>query len=1494
MLMKILSGNIGLIIVVVFCSLNINAQPVKSFSEDAAKFPAEVQLLFSNISSPTTGMKIRDLLNPFIELWNANVYHDEEKLVIMSNANALLTRRIPNYPDMYNYLSIIHHLKKKGNREAVSIWSGDLANRLPVANQRQIQSYLEQYELIVTRNILFQSSTFTWYISDSSFRIEYDTAIRVIYHKADLTCATKKDTTEISNTIGIFYPNTLDWAGQKGRVSWERVGFDPDSVYADLSNYRINMKFSEYHADTVRMINKRYFKEPLYGELTEKVLASPPGPSSTYPQFASYLKNYEIRNLFKNIDYLGGFSVEGARVIGSGEINENASLFITQSGQIRAHIRSNAFWIQGDQITANPASLSIITNGDSIYHPGLQLKYFNNKRQLVMFRSEGGISQSPFFNGFHEIDMDCGAMYWNLDSNTVDFESVPGVNRVSVNELISNNFFSKFEFYKIQGIDEKHPLYIIRDYSRSFGTNEITPGSLAQFMNKSPDQVKAMMLKLSIQGFLYYDLINDKAIIQDRLNQYIESNVGAKDYDVISINSETNNISNVTLNLENYDLLVRGVNEVFLSDSQQVYIYPENDEITIKKGLDFVFSGIVKAGLFDFYAHNCSFEYDSFKLNLPLIDSLSFQVKSFNKDDKGNQPLKRVESVIENLSGKLMIDHPTNKSGLQSFPEFPIFDSEQESFVYYDHDPLYERDSFAYHIYPFVLDSLDNFSTDNLNFDGYLVSDGIFPNIKQPLKVQADYSLGFINQVPDNGYPAYSGKGIFYDEVNLSNRGLRGNGKLKFLTSMTLSDNFHFYPDSMITVLAKKFTIDPQIAKVEYPRVGVDTVYQVWYPDLDTMHLQTIKLPFKMYEEKALLYGDLYYSSKGLYGRGEVGFESVELASERYVFRNHTLDADTLDFKLYATGTEDLAVSAKKYRTHVDFDTRIVEFKTNEKGSTVSFPYNNFVCFMDNIDWYMDQHVMKLYNDLGEKYANIDRMSRKELLKLDLSGSDFKATNPQADSLSFFSVTAQYDLLKYIIDAENVKLIRVADAAIFPDSGYVTISKGGQIQTLKNAGIIADTANLYHTIENAEANIFSRKKYEAKGIYQYHDSSNVVQQFPLEIIAVDSTGRTFARGEIAEDPDFFLDPHFSFKGKVNLTSSKKELYFEGGFQTRDECFKAGTKYWVYFKSWIDPDRVRIPVNQPLVDLDGNSLHLGIQISDYEEEIYPTWFTPKVLSWDTTLVNASGEIYFDGPANGYRISPAEKEPPVLGESGFFYNTRNCTMEASGSLGLGLFYNYVDLKSYGDIRYMVVPDSTTLNLTLAFDFLFYEASLNAMADSLSLSDLKGLDVTRKSYQDYLDYSMGEAEAKDLKDDISIYGNIRRLPEELVHTIVLTDVKLYWNPFTNSYISRGPIGVMSLGKNAVNRYLNGNLELIRRRGGDAITLYLEVNPMQYYFFDYRNGIMQTISSDMVYNNRIETLKQEKRVMNKPGLEETYEFLLSSRRKLIDFLRRMEPFMN
>jgi hypothetical protein len=242
--------------------------------------------------------------------------------------------------------------------------------------------------------------------------------------------------------------------------------------------------------------------------------------------------------------------------------------------------------------------------------------------------------------------------------------------------------------------------------------------------------------------------------------------------------------------------------------------------------------------------------------------------------------------------------------------------------------------------------------------------------------------------------------------------------------------------------------------------------------------------------------------------------------------------------------------------------------------------------------------------------------------------------------------------------------------------------------------------------------------------------------------------------------------------------------------------------------------------------------------------------------------------------------------------FFYSTLNCRMESNGPLDLGLAFNYVTLKSFGNLQYLIVPDSTVLNVTLSFDFLFYDGSMSIMNDSLQKANLPGLDVSRKDYLKYLDYALDPDKARDMKDDIANYGKVRRLPDEMVHRIVLTDVNLYWNSYTQSFISKGKIGIMSIGKDPVNRYVNGHIELIRRRSGDVITLYFEVTPMQYYFFDYRNGIMQSISSDNEFNNRINETKQEKRVMSIPGLDEQYEFVVSTNRRVIDFLRRMEPF--
>ena len=70
------------------------------------------------------------------------------------------------------------------------------------------------------------------------------------------------------------------------------------------------------------------------------------------------------------------------------------------------------------------------------------------------------------------------------------------------------------------------------------------------------------------------------------------------------------------------------------------------------------------------------------------------------------------------------------------------------------------------------------------------------------------------------------------------------------------------------------------------------------------------------------------------------------------------------------------------------------------------------------------------------------------------SGSRFLSTHPEQDSLFFVSRKASYSLKDYIIEAEEVDEILVADAAIYPGDGSVTVETGAIMRSFKVNAIL--------------------------------------------------------------------------------------------------------------------------------------------------------------------------------------------------------------------------------------------------------------------------------------------------------------------------------------------------------------------------------------------------------------------------------------------------------
>jgi hypothetical protein len=152
------------------------------------------------------------------------------------------------------------------------------------------------------------------------------------------------------------------------------------------------------------------------------------------------------------------------------------------------------------------------------------------------------------------------------------------------------------------------------------------------------------------------------------------------------------------------------------------------------------------------------------------------------------------------------------------------------------------------------------------------------------------------------------------------------------------------------------------------------------------------------------------------------------------------------------------------------------------------------------------------------------------------------------------------------------------------------------------------------------------------------------------------------------------------------------------------------------------------------------------------------------------------------------------------------------------------------------------------------------------------------------------IGKENADKLLAQASLYGSFKKIPAELQKSLVLSQVKFKWNPETKSYISFGKIGVGNILKEQANRYFDGKIEIIKKRSGDVINIYIELDPNNWYFFTYQRGMMQTISSNDEYNTIIKETKPSDRKYKHQKGEQPYQFMYSTVRKKDDFLKKFD----
>ncbi|MHC1704242.1 MAG: hypothetical protein AB9846_10070 [Tenuifilaceae bacterium] len=1458
------------------------------FSGDINKFPVELNDILKQNISPENDLLIKE----FTKFWTIDsVLKDDQKKVIVNDAILLLNKSITSRNHFFDYVQlIIFFYKDEYAKSNYNEWEKGFNAFLTDSKKSigTIADFIKNSLAITSKSIINSNAGYFWKTNKSSYKFRFTDKLIITFDSINLVCSNQKDSIYIKSTNGVYDISSRSWVGSGGIITWARSGYPENEIFATLNKYRINLNQNNYSADSVLFTNHDYFDKPSLGKITDWLVKDYKPETITYPEFKSYDQWFQIKNLFENIDYEGGFTMRGSKLIGTGGQTKLATLIIKHNEKEVLKVEGNIMIFHRQIINSEKAKIRFKFEKDSIYHVGLDFNYNDKNKTVVISSTEKLLTQSPFSSSFHKLSISTNQLSWKITDDKILFGSSTG-SALSRATFESDNFFNEERFDRMMGPDEKHPLLALSNYASKVRSKYFLAEDMAGYLRKSVEQVRIEMIRMAMLGYIFYDLNTDEIQIKPKLYDAIRARGRHKDYDVILFSSQTNGSTpNAVLDLKTMDLLINGIENISVSDSQNVHIFPAQRQVVMQKNRDFSFAGAIRAGLFTYYGKKFKFDYGDFKIVLEDVDSLNLDFKTEKFDMYGRKVLNTVASTFEKIKGDILIDKPDNKSGLKDNKGYPVFNSTMTSFIYYDaksiFNGVYKRDSFYFEVLPFQFANLNAFNQSDMNFKGILYSSDILAPIEDSLRLRPDNSLGFVRKTPPEGLTLFQGKGKIFNTIDLSNRGLRSDGQVKYITSTTTSDDIYLFPDSMVTK-ATNFTIDKQIEGIQYPETKGDKHLVKWYPKREKLYAYKGLIPFNMYANEARLIGDLLLEPLGLIGSGTVKLENAKLLSSKYEFNADDFITESTSIDLYTPGSDSIAFDSKVLKAKIDFLSREGVFTKKNLNISANLLPLRYEAYLDKAIWFMDKNEMTFSTSNQQKATDIEKFHTSSMADRDSIpvGSLFYSVKFNEDSLYFFSPVSKYNLKTSALNADSVKYLLVADAIVYPKEKKVSVEPARRMLPLRDAIVSANRTKKFHKIYDAYLNIFGRKKYSGNGLYDYIDERDSIQIINLAEIGVTDKQITYANGIIAEQDKFNLSPQFSFIGKVALNAPDKFLHFNGGSRPIFNCKKLNPNL-VRFESMINPDSVLIPITETPQNIGFARLINGSIITEDSIKLYGSLLGIRKSYSDIPFVLASGYMNFNNNNRRFTIGPEYKlfNPDSSGNT-ISLQKDFCMMFGEGKIVLPIELGQLKLKTNGSLIHKLEDNTITIDAILQMNFHFNQKSLEAMATELnSFPMIESVDLKRKIYKKTLYENLDPKDAAVALNQINLFGSMSQVPKGFESTITLADLKLKWNQKTRSFISSGKIGIGTIGNIQVNKKINGYVEITKRRSGDYMTLYLHLGEDKYYVFAYTKGSMQVSSSNNEFVEPIKLMKQSDRKVKVPLGQQKYSFLIGTTKEL------------
>jgi hypothetical protein len=1419
----------------------------------------------------------------------------DEMTAIKATANLMLSKRVPLWPNFYNYSRLMMQVQTtEVEADIVAknfiVLQGLLQSAHP-ESIKQFNAYVDYLNEHYKDKSLYRDKAKQWSM-DAPYTLEAEEGMPVmVFAPGALLGTTSADTMMIQETSGKFYPLTGEWEGPRGKISWRRAGFPEDKVYADFNAYRINLIKPELSVDSVLFTFQPYADARLRGSFKD-ILTNSKAVASTFPQFTSFDK-VPFKGLSEDLKFDSGLSLEGTKLYATGTARDNAELTIRgNKGQNIVQVKAKRFLISNfKQVDAENASIAFYLLGDKrpLIHPALTFSYNIERRQVKATREDKPDAKIPMMSEFFMMNFYVDQVVWNIDSNYAD------LNSISVNAQVPS-IFESYNYY-IEGIENKYkqfldfdPLDAIVKTAKSYNSRVLHADDVAAVLRaKDVKTVESLLFKMMEDGYLHYDRTMGLVTVFDKMVLHNNAVKEDLDYDNLRFASNTRGKVGKIL-LDKQVAEIYGVQKMSMSKSRNMIVTPKSDTIYIGENRGITVKGILTAGKVNFYANNLKFNYENFVFNMDNIDSMLVMVPTGEVDKYGNVYLMEINTPIQSISGTLYIDAPNNRSGKRRYLEYPYFVCNDSSYVYFDKGKkgaLFPQEDFYFLVYPFVFDSMSTFETEALNFPGEFVSAGIFPTFKSQLSIQEDLTLGFNTDTPEDGLDLYRGKGNFSGNIVLDAQGIHAKGVIRKKSLHFEIEKGDFFPDSLYAAATKWYGLEDQ--KANLPTISAASAEMYWAIPLDSLSIIPTEQEAQVmaYGQQAAFLGTYKVVQDQLLATGTMDVGEGHFSSDRMHLKAEKVATAPVNFQLKAQQQD--VFSAKQVSAGVDFKQKKAFFSVADTADLAKISSNLLSTNIKKYEWDFDnrQLVFRSNASLGKEYFEFDA----NLLKGIRFSADVSTLDIEAKTLS----------------SSGVSQILVADSKVIPEKNELVVTADGTFSQFRNAVVVFNADSSHHVIENATVDVLNVNKMNGFGTLRFKSGQAEkfirVEDFSTSEIKIEpekSKGKqgpetryyVKARGLIPEEEKYQLADKITYKGDVLFSSLSKELTLDG-FAKLDLQSEPLTE-WFKITQSIDFQRAYFGIDS-LKNEFKQLVYTGLMLDMNEFNLYPRLIQSKEYGQDRPIYKAAGVMKdLSGGAFAFGSESTIAQPKPYAEM-MRYDDNSGQMDIYGQFGLLDNIEPAQLKVFGSANFNKKDTSLfTIQGTAAFDFYLLPEinshlhrmilDYNASAPALQLINNKNYSNAMRG----LIRKVSDAEA--IANDMERF-NVLNVPLDFPYNIVFSDLKLMYDPEDGTFKSVNPAALLVFGGKPVQQRILAYVEIGPRAGKDFINLYLQTTSGDWFYLRYVGGDLGIITSDERFNTFLGAIKPDRRML-KSGKDKIYEFMPASVALKNNFVARIEDF--